>query len=204
VTRDVAAARDDGDIATRIAAGDEAAFVIAYERHVGLVFGSLVRFLGDREAAAEVVQDSFLALWRRARQFDPSAGSLPGWLLGIARHRAIDRLRGEARRPSSHSVALEQAEDLRAPTDPAAVADRRWLQSVVQTAVAELPGPERDVLVLAYAEGLSQADIADRLAIPLGTVKSRTRRAMARVRGQLEALPGWTETAGDALSAGPR
>src|ERR1700747_2288365 len=90
----------------RIAMGDEGAFATAYDRHVGLVYGSVVRFLGDRESAAEIVQDAFLSLWRRADQFDPQAGSLSAWLLGIARHRAIDRVPSEARRAASRSVPL--------------------------------------------------------------------------------------------------
>ena len=70
---------DDGTLVGRIASGDEVAFELAYDRHGGLLFGSLVRFLGDREAAAEVVQDAFMALWRRSSTFDPTMGSLPGW-----------------------------------------------------------------------------------------------------------------------------
>jgi DNA-directed RNA polymerase specialized sigma24 family protein len=90
---------DDRELVARIAAGEERAFVIAYDRHAHFVYGAVLRFLGDREAAAEVAQDAFLALWRRARQFDAAAGSLLAWLLGIARNRAIDRLRSESRRP---------------------------------------------------------------------------------------------------------
>ena len=84
---------DDRLVAERIAMGDELAFAAAYDRHSPLVYGAVVRFVGDREAAAEVVQDAFMALWRRAHQFDAASGSLAGWLLGIARHRAIDRFR---------------------------------------------------------------------------------------------------------------
>src|SRR5215211_3104908 len=89
--------------------GDEVAFATAYDRHAALLFGSVVRFVGDREAAAEVVQDAFMALWRRARQFDPRAGTLLNWLLGIARNRAIDRYRAESRRATSSAVSLTEA-----------------------------------------------------------------------------------------------
>lgn len=181
---------DDGTLVGRIASGDEVAFELAYDRHGGLLFGSLVRFLGDREAAAEVVQDAFLALWRRSSTFDPTMGSLPGWLLSIARHRAIDRLRGEARRPSLAPVALlDDARDVDPERDPAGFADRRWADSVVRTMVSELPEAERHVVALAYADGLSQSAIADRLGVPIGTVKSRTRRALARLRTQLVEVP---------------
>jgi RNA polymerase sigma-70 factor, ECF subfamily len=209
---------DDRALVDRIAMGDEAAFAAAYDRHSGLLFGSLVRFLGDRETAAEVTQDAFLALWRRAAQFDAAAGSLSAWLLGIARHRAIDRLRSESRRASSRSIPLSvlvgdddpasgRASDDELPTwrlaepdgstapthDPAIEADRHWTQAVVRTMVSELPEVERSVVLLAYSGGLSQSEIADRLGAPIGTVKSRTRRAFARLRTTLGEVPGLVE-----------
>jgi RNA polymerase sigma-70 factor, ECF subfamily len=194
---------DDARLVARIAAGDESAFVIAYDRHSGFVFGSVARFLGDREASAEVVQDAFVTLWRRARQFDARSGSLLTWLLAIARHRAIDRLRAEGRRPtrdavrldaltaeagaSSHAANGDVPRELiaDATSDPGTVATRRWTQSVVRTGIAELPENERRVILLGYAEDLSQAEIAERLEWPLGTVKSRTRRAMAQLRARI-------------------
>lgn len=197
---------DDAQLVGRIAAGDEAAFVIAYDRHSSYLFGSLVRFLGDREVASEVVQDAFMALWRRATQFDASAGSLLTWLLSIARHRAIDRLRAEGRRPMRDAASLDAASGDGASTsaasrpdvppelvagtstDPGIVASRRWVQSVVRTGISELPPNEREVIVLGYALDLSQAQIAERLEWPIGTVKSRTRRALAQLRSNLAGL----------------
>jgi RNA polymerase sigma-70 factor (ECF subfamily) len=207
---------DDRGLVARIASGEEGAFVIAYDRHVHFVYGSVLRFLGDREATAEVVQDAFLALWRRAGQFDARAGSLLAWLLGIARNRAIDRLRAESRRPTHLAVSLDAprgegasepgsrgsnldaaidhaplaADQLQPAADPGTLAERRWLQSVIRTALSELPETEQRVLGLAYGGGLSQAEIAERLGWPLGTVKSRTRRGMAHLRGRLAAVPG--------------
>ena len=193
---------DDARLVSRIASGDEGAFVIAYDRHSGFLFGSVTRFLGDREMATEVVQDAFVTLWRRARLFDARSGSLLTWLLAIARHRAIDRLRAEGRRPTRDAIRLdaftaeapspgtprldtppELVADAR--TDPGEVAGRRWVQSVVRTGIAELPENERQVIVLGYTMDLSQAQIAERLEWPLGTVKSRTRRAMAQLRQRL-------------------
>ena len=196
---------DDARLATRIASGDEAAFVIAYDRHAGFVFGSVVRFVGDREVAAEVVQDAFLALWRRARQFDARSGSLLTWLLAIARHRAIDRLRAEGRRPGRDAVHLDAVTGdgpassgsrpdvppeliAGASTDPGTIASRRWMQAVVRTGISELPESERQVILLGYGQDLSQSQIAERLEWPLGTVKSRTRRAMAQLRSRLGAM----------------
>jgi len=181
---------DDRTLVGRIARGDEIALELAYDRHGGLLFGSLVRFLGDREAAAEVVQDAFMALWRRADGFNPEVGSLPRWLLAIARHRAIDRLRSEARRPAFAPVELvDDRRDDDPERDPAGFADRRWSDSVVRSMVSQLPEAERQVVALAYSDGLSQSAIADRLGVPIGTVKSRTRRAFARLRPRLADVP---------------
>jgi RNA polymerase sigma-70 factor, ECF subfamily len=203
--RDASRDLDDARLAARIASGDEAAFVIAYDRHAGFVFGSVARFVGDREVAAEVVQDAFMALWRRARQFDAASGSLLTWLLAIARHRAIDRLRAEGRRPTRDAVHLDALttdgpggngsrpdvppELIAGPTtDPGTVASRRWVQAVVRTGISELPEHERQVILLGYGQDLSQSQIAERLEWPLGTVKSRTRRAMAQLRTRIGAM----------------
>lgn len=212
---------DDAGLVARIAMGDEGAFVIAYDRHSGFLFGSVTRFLGDREMAAEVVQDVFVTLWRRARLFDARSGSLLTWLLAIARHRAIDRLRAEGRRPARDAVRLDAfmvdgpgAGTPRpdappelvagADTDPGEIADRRWVQSVVRTGIAELPENERQVIVLGYGRDLSQAQIAERLEWPLGTVKSRTRRAMAQLRQRLGAVIDADDRVGDRDGLGPR
>ena len=178
------ASTDDALLVDRIAQGDEGAFMIAYDRHSGFLFGSVVRFIGDRESAAEVVQDAFVTLWRRARQFDARSGSLLTWLLAVARHRAIDRLRAEGRRPVRDAIRLdaltsdagsgagtahgnvpdELIADAR--TDPGTIASRRWVQSVVRTGIAELPEQERQVIVLGYSLDLSQG-IAEHDHLPL-------------------------------------
>ena len=199
---------DDRLVAERIAVGDETAFAAAYDRHAPLVYGAVVRFVGDREAAAEVVQDAFMALWRRAHQFDATSGSLAGWLLGIARHRAIDRYRAESRRPTAAAVSLADSFTYAEPVfaeapsgfgsdfDPTEVAELHWRQSVVRTLVADLPESERDVLMLAYGRGLSQTEIAQRTGTPLGTVKSRTRRALAHLRLRLAGVPDLVDEGG--------
>jgi RNA polymerase sigma-70 factor, ECF subfamily len=205
-------ALDDASLVARIAAGSEAAFVTAYDRHAGYLFGAISRFLGDREAASEVVQDAFMTLWRRADSFDARVGSLLTWLLAVARHRAIDRMRAEGRRPNREAASLDvmtgdapssgtsSSAGAAAPasrsdlppeliaglsTDPGTVASRRWTQSVVRTSIASLPEHERQVIVMGYALDLSQSQIAERLEWPIGTVKSRTRRALAQLRSQL-------------------
>ncbi len=199
----------DAELVGRIAAGDERALMTAYDRHGDTLFGIAVRFLGDREAAAEIVQEVFLSLWQRGHRFDSEAGSLVAWLIGIARHRSLDRLRAESRRPrivrpapgtgSAGSASMfgdgppfldGRAALLVDPSDPGAEVDRRWTRSVVRSTLAELPEAERHVLMLAYDDGLSQSEIATRLGMPIGTVKSRTRRAMAALRARLVTVPG--------------
>ena len=213
--RDDSRELDDARLVARIASGDEAAFVMAYDRHAGFVFGSVARFVGDRDLAAEVAQDAFMALWRRAAQFDAASGSLLTWLLAIARHRAIDRLRAEGRRPGRDAIHLDalvtdgpgggSRPDVPpeliagAATDPGTVASRRWVQSVVRTGISELPEHERQVILLGYGQDLSQSQIAERLEWPLGTVKSRTRRAMAQLRGRLGAIVDVEDAAAAAL-----
>ncbi len=195
--READSSADERQIVERIAAGDEDAFALAYDRHADLLFGALVRFTGDREAAAEIVQDTFMALWRRASQFDHRMGTLAGWLMSIARNRAVDRHRAAARRPTlvqspetDRGQGLPADHETESDIDPEAAAAKRWLQAVVRSVVAELPDDERDVVLLAYSSGLSQSEISSRTGVPLGTVKSRTRRALAHLRGRLTAWPG--------------
>lgn len=204
----------DGELARQIAAGDERAFMTAYDAHAPLLFGLAVRLLSDREAAEEIVQETYLTLWQRAAQYRPEAGSMRTWLLRIAHNRAIDRLRADARRPRLVRVAEPVGSDAgptaRADTrlggsdEPGPSLERDWVQAIVRTALAGLPADERRVLVLAYDEGLSQSQIATRLGLPVGTVKSRTRRAMIRLRDILGSVPDLLDRDGPEVSDGSR
>ncbi|MBI3746358.1 MAG: sigma-70 family RNA polymerase sigma factor [Chloroflexi bacterium] len=195
---------DDRALASRIAGGDDAAFMTVYDRYGDMLFGTAMRFFRDRDTAADVVQETMLAVWRRSAQFDPGQGSLGAWMMGIARNRSIDRLRAEARRPrlvrpaAEAGVGDDAADPLawaaRAlgapdPDEPANEAARRWVRALLATTLAELRPEDRDVLVLAYDHGLSQSEVAIRLGLPIGTVKSRTRRALAGLRNRLATVP---------------
>lgn len=205
-----AASLSDAVLAARVATGDEAAFGAVYERYADIVYGATVRFLRDHHLAEEVVQDAYVTLWRLAHRYDPEAGSLLGWLLHIARNKAIDRLRSAARRPRAatapdgadqDSFALELAleaagSESRSVEAPEEAAVRAWTRAVVRTALSVMPESERLPLELAYDEGLTQLEIAERTGWPLGTVKTRTRRALANLRTALEEVPGFVEETG--------
>ncbi len=206
MTDDFAEAPVDAELMARVAAGDHEAFATLYDRHVRAVYGAVLRYLRDPAAAEEIVQETYLAMWQQPDLYAADKGSLVGWLLSIARNRAIDRLRATARRPQLVGLdpgpADRSESDLErlmalgrlvgsGPTtdDPPDVAERRWVRSVVRTALDAISELERQVLELAYDDGLTQAEIAERLGWPLGTVKTRTRRAMLRLRATLECVP---------------
>jgi RNA polymerase sigma-70 factor, ECF subfamily len=196
----------DGELVARIALGDEVAFAEVYERYAQPVFGAAVRLLGDRGAAEEVVQETWLALWNRADQFDAERGSVAAWLLTIARNRSLDRYRATSRRPrlvpigGDENEGLDETERMLAAGtpigtgggggDPEAALDRSWTRAVVRAVLATLPDVERRVIELAYDDGLTQAEIAARIGWPIGTVKTRTRRALSRLREALAAPLG--------------
>jgi RNA polymerase sigma factor (sigma-70 family) len=211
---------DDKDLVAGMAEGDEEAFAAAYDRHADVVFGSLVRFLGDHQTAEEILQDAYLVVWRQAGRYEPS-GSLVGWLLRIAHNKAIDRLRATARRPhlviltsapdehvdagldrAAATARLDEAESVRG-QEPETEVTRRWSRAVVRSALSGMTDQERRVLELAYDEELTQVEIAERLGWPLGTVKSRTRRALATMRSALEGVPGLRDGADDSGTSLP-
>lgn len=195
---------DDAAVVLRMAAGSEAALETLYDRHATAIFAAVYRMTSDRGTAEEVVQETFLTLWNRAETFDPTTGSLASWLHAIARNRAIDRLRAIARRPAlvdltsmaapdeDPSVALERlatrgsvvAGSVPA-TDPEDAIAAAGVRDALRDAVAAMPEDERTVILLAYQDDLSQTEIAERLGWPLGTVKTRTRRALHRLRTAL-------------------
>lgn len=203
----------DAQLVDQMMAGSEDALASLYDRHVNAVFGAALRASGDRWIAAEVVQETFLTLWNRAELFDPSRGSLSSWLLTIARNRAIDRLRAAGRNErantfssfghiedDSYSIAewLTASGELIGAAGPEPVPEialsNKEERASIQDAVASLDPVERRVIVLAYGDGLTQSEIAAVLGWPIGTVKTRTRRALRHLRDRLErpegAVPG--------------
>jgi RNA polymerase sigma-70 factor (ECF subfamily) len=170
----------DVDILRGIAGGDEQALSALYDRYRLILFGLILRILHSRTEAEDVLQEVFLQVWRRAADFDEARGRPFTWLVTLARSRAIDRLRSLS---SRERTAQESARD--APdhvSDAADDAVKSEQGEIVRRALGELPEEQRQTLLLAYFEGLTQSEIAERTRTPLGTVKTRMRSGMIRLR----------------------
>lgn len=168
---------------SHVASGDAAALGELYDRYGRVVFGMVYAMLGSPEAAEEVVQDVFERAWREARSYRSTRGSVRTWLLAIARNAAIDRHRRMAPRVGPERPMDEGLE--RADPDAEAILERAVRSDLVQGALSALPPEQRQVIALSFYGGYAQSEIASRLGIPLGTVKGRTRLALAKLRAAL-------------------
>jgi RNA polymerase sigma-70 factor, ECF subfamily len=171
----------------RLRERDETALASLYRRHAGLVYALALRIVGDRHLAEEVLQDAFLRCWDEVAQFDPARGRLSSWLLGVARHRAIDLLRSRQHQARLHERGALPPADRPGPYGPQGPAgpssdDLVLLRETVSRAMDGLPLPQRQAIALAYFGGLTQSEIAALLGVPLGTVKTRIRDGMERLR----------------------
>jgi RNA polymerase sigma-70 factor (ECF subfamily) len=175
-------AATDEELIRRVLRHDEPALGLIYERYGRLVYTIALRITGDREAAEEVMQDVFQAVWQGAASFQPN-GSFSAWLMGIARHRAIDLTRSRRYRARAREEALDL--DFTGAAAGDSVVDTLALRAVVRTALAELPLAQRQALELAYYGGLTHVQIAGRLGEPVGTIKSRMRLGLTRLRDLL-------------------
>ncbi len=177
------------DVAARFAAGDESALREAYDAHGALVFAFCSRNLASRADAEDATQQVFVAAWQGRDRFDAEKGSLPGWLLGIARHKVSDVVRASGRRDA---LVERQASAVGtgAPGTPTGAVgdtpDSVLDRLVVARALAELPDEQRRTLELAFYDDLTHTQIAQVLGLPLGTVKSHIRRGLGRLRASLE------------------
>jgi RNA polymerase sigma-70 factor (ECF subfamily) len=171
----------DYELIGRVGGGDETALAILYDRYAGIVYSLAIRVLNDVGAAEEVLQDIFHQLWRTASNFDRERGTLAGWLLVMARSRAVDRLR---RRQKGKEKALQE-NLVPCALDLESSVAREELVRKVKAVLAALPGPQRQALELAYFEGLTHSEIAARTREPLGTIKTRLRSALQALRKTL-------------------
>jgi len=184
----------DRALVERMAAGDDRALGELYDRYGGMAYALAVAIVAERADAEEVVADAFGQAWRTGPQFDPGRGSVAAWLATITRTRALDLLRARGRRARALERAAQAGTSgLAAPLAEMAVAPDRGAEQqeakrLVRHCLAELPEAQRRVIELAYFGGLTQTEIATELQEPLGTVKTRMRAAMEKLRGSLAPL----------------
>jgi RNA polymerase sigma-70 factor (ECF subfamily) len=177
---------DDTALVALIARRDERALGTLYDRYSRLAFSLAVRIVGDRALAEEVTADSFVNVWRASGSYSVERGRFVAWLMSVVRHRAIDELRRLNVRPEGSAIELNEALQTTAHPDGLdEVVDVHRLQEVVRSALASLPGPQREALELAYFGGLTQQEIAQKTSTPLGTIKTRMRLGLLKMREEL-------------------
>ncbi|GIF47965.1 RNA polymerase sigma-70 factor (ECF subfamily) [Asanoa ferruginea] len=172
----------DDELAERLRGGDEKALRTAYERHGSAVLYLAQRLLGNRADAEDVTQLTFVAAWNGRDTFDPQRGTILGWLLGIGRRKAIDRIRSTARDDRVAETVRAQVAPAEQPELPERVVDRL----VVADELGRLPAEQRRTLELAFFDDLTHPQIAAVTGLPLGTVKSHIRRGLANLRQRWE------------------
>ena len=169
----------DAELIQRTGAGDRAAFETLYKRYSRPVFALALRRLGDRGRAEDALQETFVSIWRSAGTYKPERGPGAPWLYGVARNAIVDRSRAR------HEPPADAPEEASLDAGPEERAERSWVQWRVHRALETLPEREREVIALAYWSDLSQSEVAAKLGIPLGTVKTRTLLAMRKLREAL-------------------
>jgi RNA polymerase sigma-70 factor (ECF subfamily) len=181
----------DIELLKSIAAKDDVALALLYDRYRIILFGLLMRILNNREEAEDVLQEAFLQVWRKAADFDENRGRPFTWLVTLARSRGIDRVRTlSARERLAKAGAREVSEEI---SDAASDAFKSEQRGLVTDALAQLPDEQKRPIMLAYFDGLTQSEIATRLGAPLGTVKTRMRTGLMKLR---EMLAGKDESFG--------
>ena len=170
---------DETTLSDQLARGDRRALTELYQLYAGLVLGVALRVLRDRAEAEDVLQETFLEAWRNATRYNPERAQLAGWLTTIAKSRALDRLRTRA--VDEKTRERQGAEPKPVPSGLDARVDAERQRHRLRTHLALLPEELSTPLKLAWNEGLSQTDIAQRTGLPLGTVKTRTRLALLRL-----------------------
>lgn len=168
---------------------EEAALGVLYDRYAALVYAIALRVTGDRQTAEEVMQDVFQNIWQTAGGFRPQTGVVAGWIIGIARHRAIDVLRSKRERGRNREVTGVEIRMVSLSVGGIeGDIEQRALREAVRAALAELPPAQRQAIEMAYYGGFTQTEIAERLGEPLGTVKTRLRLGLMKLRDVLRSL----------------
>jgi RNA polymerase sigma-70 factor (ECF subfamily) len=180
----------DVELLRQIAGGDRSAFAEFYDRHSTLMFSVASKILNDATEAEDVLQEAFLQIWEKAGKFDPKLGKASSWAAILVRNKAVDKIRASQRRTrlaeeagTAHAIAEEVADTVNETLHGHEQA------KLIQSAIVELPGEQRQAIELAYFSGLTQDEISKKLNTPLGTIKARIRRGLLKLRDQLEGLP---------------
>jgi RNA polymerase sigma-70 factor (ECF subfamily) len=177
---------DESELTLKVAEGDRQAFLELYDRFSSRVYGLALKMLGDPMRAEDITQEAFIRLWKRAETFHPERGLFSTWILTITRRLVIDSLRHQSRRPDI-AISIDE-HSWHEPADPDSHSERdRW--RALHFLLLELPEEQRQVIELAYFHGLSQRQISEVTQTPLGTVKTRARLGMDKLR------KAWFETA---------
>jgi RNA polymerase sigma-70 factor, ECF subfamily len=171
----------DGELLSAIRSGDESAMAELYDRYSSVVYSVALRVLSDTAAAEDILQEVFMQLWRNPGRFDASRGALAPWLAVISRNRAIDMLRKRHTETDIDDVVLSIAPDM------AGAAERSRAMEKVRTVLGAMPATQRSTLEMAYFEGLTHTEIAEKTGEPLGTVKTRIRAGLMTLRKAFEA-----------------
>jgi RNA polymerase sigma-70 factor (ECF subfamily) len=182
----------DEDLISLVGSGDARAFAAFYDRHSRAAYGIAYRLMNERQAAEDLTQDAFLKVWRSAGGYRPERGSVRTWILSIVRNRSIDQIRSLASRRRIQD-RVERAAPTSQPSEAFAEAWRGYRRKRVGEALGTLPPEQREVITLAHLHGRTHKEIAQRLGLPLGTVKGRMRLGLKKLGGRRE-LEGLTTT----------
>src|SRR5882672_1021982 len=178
--------REDTRLLAIVAEGDPDALATLYRRRAGLLYSLLVRMLVNEMEAQEVMQDSFVLIWRRAHEYDPSRSSPVAWMIMIARGRAIDQLRARSRRTVNHAAYEREVVSLEVEINGSRQTERDELAAACASAVNDLPEAQGQALQLAFLRGWTHEEIAGAVGEPLGTIKARIRRGLLSLRKALK------------------
>lgn len=175
---------DDAALLRAMQGGDQAAVAALYDRHGGAAYGLAYRITNDATLAEDVVQEAYVSVWKQCGRFDPGRGQVRSWLLTIVHHKAVDSVRRRAGRPER--ALPEGAEEfIEASGRPEDLAEMVMDAEAVREAVRQVPDDQRKTIVMAYFEGLTHVEIAEKMQVPLGTVKSRLRIGLEKMRETL-------------------
>jgi RNA polymerase sigma-70 factor (ECF subfamily) len=188
---------DDEELMQRLADRDLVAFRALYDRYGNLVYSAALRVVRDAQIAEDMVQEIFLRIWKKPESYVAQRGRFATWLTSVTRNRAVDEIRARSRRFRHETASPEEQErELPAPdhNDPALTAEMSDQRRLILAALAQIPAEQRQIIELAYFGGLTQQEIAERLSQPLGTVKTRIRLGMQKLRVALTPELKWEQS----------